>query len=78
MSYPLPAIISDLHGNRPALEVCLADAADRGVARYVCLGDVVGYGAEPRACLDAVMTRCVSAPTEPGPGGEPLLPGLCL
>ena len=78
MSYPLTAIISDLHGNRSALEVCLADAAARGVLRYVCLGDVVGYGAEPRACLDAVMTRCVAAPTEPGPEGEPLLPGLCL
>ena len=78
LSYPNTAIISDLHGNRPALEVCLADAAERGVSRYVCLGDVVGYGAEPRACLDAVMARCVAAPTAPGPDGQPLLPGLCL
>ena len=75
MSYPLTAVISDLHGNRQALEACLADAESRGVQRYVCLGDVVGYGAEPRACLDEVMTRCVPAPTA-GEGG--LLPGLCL
>lgn len=72
MDYPLTAVISDLHGNRQAVEVCLADAEGRGVERFVCLGDVVGYGAEPRACLDAVMTRCVAEPT------APLQPGMCL
>lgn len=75
MTYHLTAIISDLHGNRQALEACLADATERGVKRFVCLGDMVGYGAEPRACLDAVMQRCVSAPTGEGEGLEP---GLCL
>lgn len=78
MSYPRTAIISDLHGNRPALEVCLADAEARGIERFVCLGDMVGYGASPRPCLDAVMARCVPEPTVPGPGGAPLAPGLCL
>ncbi len=63
MSYPLTAVISDIHGNRQALEVCLRDAEQRGVERFVCLGDVVGYGAEPRACLEQVMTRCVAEPT---------------
>ncbi|MFT5059100.1 MAG: protein phosphatase, partial [Planctomycetota bacterium] len=42
MTYPLTAIISDLHGNTPALEEALRDAHARGVRRYVCLGDVVG------------------------------------
>lgn len=78
MSYPLTAVISDLHGNKPALEVCLADAAERGVERFVCLGDMVGYGAEPRACLDVVMERCVESPSVTRPDGEALLPGLCL
>ena len=75
MTYHLTAIISDLHGNRQALEACLADAARRGVRRFVCLGDMVGYGAEPRACLDAVMQRCVPVPSGDGEGLEP---GLCL
>ena len=75
MAYPLTAIISDLHGNRQAVEACLADAEVRGAKRFVCLGDMVGYGAEPRACLDAVMRRCVPAPSAEG---APLEPGICL
>ncbi|MEM9800849.1 MAG: metallophosphoesterase family protein [Planctomycetota bacterium] len=78
MSYPLTAVISDLHGNRPALEACLADASTRAVERFVCLGDMVGYGAEPRVCLDAVMRLCVDEPTELRSDGQPFLPGLCL
>lgn len=75
MSYPLTAIISDLHGNTEALDVALADARERGVRRYVCLGDVVGYGARPRACLDVVMRLCVAEPTAEG---EELEGGICL
>ncbi len=77
MSYPLTAIISDLHGNEPALETALADARARGVKRYVCLGDVVGYGANPRHSLDQVMRLCVPNPT-PRPEEGTLEPGLCL
>ncbi len=76
VTYPLTAIISDLHGNRQATEVCLADAERRGVGRFVCLGDVVGYGAEPRACLDEVMARIVGR--EEAEGQSALSPGLCL
>ena len=72
VSYPLTAIISDLHGNVPALTVLLEDAHERGARRYVCLGDVVGYGAKPRECLDVVMERCVQNPI------DGLEPGLCL
>lgn len=79
MDYPLTAIISDLHGNIPALEVALADARSRGVRRYVCLGDVVGYGARPRECLDIVMRLCVPGAREPEEaGGGALADGLCL
>ena len=76
MSYPLTAIISDLHGNVPALSVALADARQRKVERYVCLGDVVGYGAQPRECLDLVMRLCVDGAAEPEGGG--LADGICL
>lgn len=73
MAYPLTALISDLHGNVPALEVALEDARSRGVERFACLGDVVGYGAEPRPCLDVVMSLCVAEPE-----GEGLAGGFCL
>lgn len=80
MSYPLTALISDLHANLPALETALADARGRGVRRYVCLGDVVGYGASPRECLDIVMQLCANEPRDPfaDPGTDGLEPGLCL
>ncbi len=55
MEFPLTALISDLHGNWPALRTAVADAQDRGVRRFACLGDVVGYGAKPRECLEFVM-----------------------
>ena len=77
MTYPLTAILSDLHGNAPALETALADARKRGAKRYVCLGDVIGYGARPRHNLDWVMRLCISAPTAPSEFGA-LEPGLCL
>lgn len=80
MSYPITAIIADLHGNRPALETALADAKERGAKRFVCLGDVVGYGARPRHNLDLVMQLCVAEPRGEVLGydnGE-LQPGLCL
>ena len=78
MSYPLTAIISDLHGNVPALEVALTDARARGARRYVCLGDVVGYGSQPRECLDLVMRLCAeSGATDPADGSA-LEDGICL
>lgn len=75
--YPFTAIVSDLHGNTPALDVALADARRRGAERYVCLGDVVGYGAEPRQCLDRVMRLCVPGASDPAGDGA-LADGLCL
>jgi len=77
VSYPLTAILSDLHGNAPALERMLDDARERGVERFVCLGDVIGYGANPRHNLDLVMRLCVEEP-ESFEGFGPLAPGLCL
>jgi len=77
LSYPLTAIISDLHSNRQAMDTMLADAKRRGVERFVCLGDVIGYGAEPRYTLDWVMKLCVAKPAAVE-GLGPLQPGICL
>lgn len=73
VTYPLTALISDLHSNWPALQVALGDARERGARRFVCLGDVIGYGARPVECLDAVMELCSPRAVESG-----LEPGICL
>lgn len=50
-------ILSDVHGNRLALEAVLDEFDARGIDRLICLGDVVGYGPEPEACLDLLFDR---------------------
>ncbi len=45
------AVVSDIHGNRPAFEAALAAIATAEVDQIWCLGDLVGYGAEPDACV---------------------------
>ena len=52
------AIISDIHGNLPALEAVIADIDRRSIKRIICLGDVVGYGPNPIECIDLVRERC--------------------
>jgi predicted phosphodiesterase len=49
------AVISDIHGNRQALEAVLDDVVKAEVAEIWCLGDIVGYGASPDECCD--LTR---------------------
>jgi len=48
------AIISDIHGNREALDTALEDITHRGVDSVVCLGDIVGYGPDPGYCIERV------------------------
>jgi predicted phosphodiesterase len=50
-------LVSDLHGNRPALEAVLEDVPS--VDRLVCAGDVVGYNPWPGACLEWVREEAV-------------------
>lgn len=52
------AIISDIHGNIPALEAVLADIGQRGISRIICLGDMVGKGPNPDIAIDLVRDRC--------------------
>ncbi len=52
------AVVSDIHGNLPALEAVLADIDDDLDAEEIwCLGDVVGYGAEPDGCTELIRER---------------------
>jgi putative phosphoesterase len=46
-------VISDIHGNLPALEAVLREPHDA----LVCLGDIVGYGPEPGACVRRVRAE---------------------
>ncbi|OFW57323.1 MAG: hypothetical protein A2133_03165 [Actinobacteria bacterium RBG_16_64_13] len=48
------AFISDIHGNRPALDAVLADIRGRGIDDVYCLGDLVGYGPDPNGVIDLI------------------------
>lgn len=51
------AVISDVHGNLPALEAVLKDIADRGgVDQYVMLGDYAAMNAWPGECVTRLRT----------------------
>jgi len=49
------AAIADVHGNLPALDAVLADAARRGVAHVVNLGDCVSGPLFPRETADRLI-----------------------
>ena len=48
------AILSDIHGNLPALEAVLVDVAKQHPDAVYCLGDLVGYGASPNEVTDRI------------------------
>ena len=54
------ALITDIHGNREALEAVLK-AVDQAHpdATVVCLGDIVGYGPDPGPCIELLRERAV-------------------
>lgn len=51
------AILSDIHGNLPALQAVLAKADELGCGRIISLGDVTGYYAQPSECIDLLIER---------------------
>lgn len=51
------AVISDVHGNFPALRSVLAAADRLGCTRVISLGDVTGYYAQPDKCIDLLAER---------------------
>lgn len=52
------AVISDIHGNLPALEAVLADCDRRGITRIFCLGDLAGKGPDGPRVVDRCRERC--------------------
>ena len=54
------AIISDIHGNLPALNAVLSYIRKQGITKEFtfCLGDIVGYGPQPNECVDLVREHC--------------------
>jgi protein phosphatase len=54
------ALISDIHGNLPALEATLADIERRGITRLICLGDLAGKGPHGDVVVDLCRARCES------------------
>lgn len=47
-------ILSDIHGNREALDAVLEEASKDRYDSVLCLGDIVGYGADPNGVSDWV------------------------
>lgn len=52
------AVISDIHGNIPALETVLKDIKERDIKRIFCLGDLVGKGPHPEKAVDICRETC--------------------
>ena len=47
-------VLSDVHGNLPALEATLSALRRQDVDTYIHLGDLVGYGPFPNECIEVV------------------------
>ncbi|USB33405.1 metallophosphoesterase family protein [Paenibacillus sp. YPG26] len=52
------AIISDIHGNIPALQAVLEDIRQRGVSTIYCLGDLIGKGPGGHVAVDVIKASC--------------------
>jgi len=48
------AVISDIHGNLPALQNVIDDIRAQKVDKIYCLGDIIGYGPHPAECLKLI------------------------
>src|SRR5437763_11626022 len=66
------AILSDIHGNLPALEAALAEIAAEGIERVVCLGDVATLGPQPHEVM--ARLRALRCPVVMGNTDAVLLP----
>ncbi|MCI0449771.1 MAG: metallophosphatase family protein [Chlorobi bacterium] len=52
------AVISDIHANLEALEVCLSELEKIKPERLICLGDLVDYCAQPNEVVELIKNRC--------------------
>jgi putative phosphoesterase len=51
------AVITDIHGNLPALEAALGRIEELGIERVYCGGDLVGYGPHPNEVCALIEQR---------------------
>jgi len=51
------AVITDIHGNLPALKAALARIEELGIERVYCGGDLVGYGPHPSEVCGLIAGR---------------------
>jgi putative phosphoesterase len=51
------AVITDIHGNLPALEAALARIDELGIETIYCGGDLVGYGPWPNEVCELIQER---------------------
>ena len=49
------AVISDIHGNKSALEAVLSDIHSRNISRIFCLGDIVLKCSNPDIAIDGTV-----------------------
>lgn len=52
------AILSDIHGNMPALRAVLDDVRSRSINRIFCLGDLAGKGPDSAEAVDVIRESC--------------------
>lgn len=52
------ALISDIHGNKTALEAVLEDIDERRIKRVFCLGDLIGKGPQGSECIKLIRKHC--------------------
>jgi putative phosphoesterase len=55
------AVITDIHGNLPALQAALARIEELGIERVFCGGDLVGYGPHPNEVCALIAQREIPA-----------------
>ncbi len=53
------AVITDIHGNLPALRAALARIAELGIEHVFCGGDLVGYGPHPNEVCALIAARAI-------------------
>jgi putative phosphoesterase len=53
------AVITDVHGNLPALEAAFAEIETLGADNIYCGGDLVGYGPHPSEVCAAIEARAI-------------------
>src|SRR5579863_2322577 len=51
------AVITDIHGNLPALQAALATIDSLGIEEIYCGGDLVGYGPHPNEVCALIQER---------------------